>query len=320
MKRRILCVGVCAALLLGLCGCSGADSPAESAALSIVTTTAAAPTTATTTVAAAVTTATTTTAAIPQAPETGAPILLAQGGAAQLDAVLQSYPGQVSVGYYALDSGAEYTYNSARRYNAASLMKAPFCLYILQQASAGKCNLDKQLQYTDKFVSKGTGKLKNLPVGGWYSIRTLVEYAIRYSDNAALRMLRDEFGTAGFAAYAGQLGISDPGVIQLITNATVTVEEALLYMRAIRRFMQNDPNGALLHQYMTSTANPMIVSTRQYPVVRKYGWADKAFHDMAIVEAPQPYVLVILTDHEDGTAADFTMFRRISGLFERVTA
>lgn len=320
MKRRILCVGACAALLLGACGCSGAVSPAESAVPSAVTTTTAAPTTVTATTTATIATLTTTTTAAPQAPTSSTPISLAQGGAAQLDAALQPYSGRVSVGYYGLDSGAEYTYNPGQRYNAASLMKAPFCMYILQQASEGNCDLDKPLQYTEKFVSKGTGRLKNLPVGEWYSIRTLVEYAIRYSDNAALRMLRNEFGTAGFTAYAGQLGIPKPEVIQLITNSTITVEEALIYMKAIRQFIQNNPNGVLLRQYMTTTTNPMIVSSQNYPVVRKYGWANQSFHDMAIIEAPQPYVLVILTDHEDGTGADFSMFRQISELFERVTA
>lgn len=319
MKRTGFCIGMSVVLLLGCCGCLGVTPPAESMAPPATTTTTAAPTTTTTTATTAATTTTTTTAVV-RPPLSGDPISLGNGGAAQLDAALQQYSGQISVGYYALDSGAAYTYHAGQRYNAASLTKAPFCMYILQQASEGKCDLDKQLQYTEKFVSKGTGKLKNLPVGGWYSIRTLVEYAIRYSDNAALRMLRSEFGTAGFIAYAGALGIPDPKVIQLITNSTITVEEALLYMRAIHRFIAEDPNGPLLRQYMTTTTNPMIVSTQKYPVVRKYGWADQAFHDMAIVETPQPYALVILTDHEDGTAEDFAMFRRISGLFERVTA
>lgn len=319
MKRTGICIGMSVVLLLGCCGCLGVTPPAESVAPPATTTTTAAPTTTTTTATTAATTTTTTTAVV-RPPLSGDPISLGNGGAAQLDAALQQYSGQISVGYYALDSGAAYTYHAGQRYNAASLTKAPFCMYILQQASEGKCDLDKQLQYTEKFVSKGTGKLREQPVGGWYSIRTLVEYTIRYSDNAALRMLRNEFGTAGFIAYAGRLGIPDPRVIQLITNSTITVEEALLYMRAIHRFIAEDPNGPLLRQYMTTTTNPMIVSTQKYPVVRKYGWADQAFHDMAIVETPQPYALVILTDHEDGTAEDFAMFRRISGLFERVTA
>lgn len=319
MKRTGICIGMSVVLLLGCCGCLGVTPPAESVAPPATATTTAAPTTTTTTATTAATTTTTTTAVV-RPPLSGDPISLENGGAAQLDAALQQYSGQISVGYYALDSGAAYTYHAGQRYNAASLTKAPFCMYILQQASEGKCDLEKQLQYTEKFVSKGTGKLREQPVGGWYSIRTLVEYTIRYSDNAALRMLRNEFGTAGFIAYAGQLGIPDPRVIQLITNSTITVEEALLYMRAIHRFIAEDPNGPLLRQYMTTTTNPMIVSTQKYPVVRKYGWADQAFHDMAIVETPQPYALVILTDHEDGTAEDFAMFRRISGLFERVTA
>ena len=319
MKRTGFCIGMSVVLLLGCCGCLGVTPPAESVAPPATTTTTAAPTTTMTTATTAATTTTTTTTVV-RPPLSGDPISLGNGGAAQLDAALRQYSGQVSVGYCALDGAATYTFNAGQRYNAASLMKAPFCMYILQQASEGGCDLDKQLQYTEKFVSKGTGKLKNLPVGGWYSIRTLVEYAIRYSDNAALRMLRSEFGTAGFIAYAGALGIPDPGVIRLITNSTITAEEALIYMQAIRRFIVENPNGPLLRQYMTTTTNPMIVSTQKYPVVRKYGWADQAFHDMAIVETPQPYVLVILTDHEDGSGADFAMFRRISGLFERVTA
>ena len=42
-----------------------------------------------------------------------------------------------------------------------------------------------------------------------------------------------------------------------------------------------------------------------------------AYHDMAIVYAPYPYRLVILSDHDGGTKEDLRMFREISSLIER---
>lgn len=314
--RRFMCGILCGGLLL-CSGCVG-GAPAESTAPPVSS-----PGTVTvgTTTTAATTTATTTTTVTVPTPAPGVSGPLSSEQVARLNSKLSSYGGKVSVGFLDLTSGVSYRFQPEHRYFAASLMKAPFCQYILQTASRGDCDLDKQLEYTKQFYSTGTGKIKNEPYGTRYSIRTLVEYAIRYSDNAALRMLRNEFGTAGFTAYAGELGIPDTKAIQLLTNSSITVDDALIYMQAIHRFIQEDAvNGPLLHQYMTSTTNPMIVSNRKYPVVRKYGWATASFHDMAIIEAPHPYILVILTDHEDGTAADFAMFRQISAWFEEMAS
>ena len=68
---------------------------------------------------------------------------------------------------------------------------------------------------------------------------------------------------------------------------------------------------------MLNTTNPMIVS--DYPVVRKNGWATASFHDMAIIEAPHPYLLVILSDHEEGMSKDFTIFKTISQTIQSYT-
>jgi len=233
----------------------------------------------------------------------------------RLTTLLQEYGGQVSLYYEDLESGYVYTYNADHEYFAASLMKAPFCLYVLKLASEGKCDLNQKVTYTATFQSAGTGIIKNSAFGTQYTIQQLIEYAIRYSDNAALRMLRSVFSVDGFKEFATSIGIKDTSSIGYVTNSDITVTDAATYLHAIYDFIETDETyGKMLYQYMTTTRNPMFYSS--YPLARKYGWADASFHDMGIVYAPHPYILIMCTDHEDGTAADFKMFRTVANAIE----
>lgn len=271
-----------------------------------VTTLGTTPTTTTTT---SITTVPTTTATVAQ------PFAFTDSQVKELDTLLANMDGNVSALYMDIQTGYTYRYNANARYNAASTMKAPYCLYLLEMANEGKCDLTKQITYTSDIISRGTGKIKNDPYGTQYTVETLIEYAIRYSDNAALRMLRNAYPADGFQQYAKTLGLQNSGHIGWITNSTLTVDEAAIYMQRIYTFTQNDPiNGKKLREYMLKTTNPMFVS--QYPLLRKYGWATKAFHDMAVAEAPHPYIIVMLTDHEDGNGADFAAFRNFSKKIE----
>lgn len=235
----------------------------------------------------------------------------------ELDTLIRSFSGKVSVYYEDLESGYVYEHNTDTKYFGASLIKAPYCLYVLQLAEDGKCDLNETMTYTAQFYRGGTGIIQKQPYGTTYTIKTLVEYAIRYSDNIALRMLRHKFGTDAFKEFAEKLGVQDIEGIGYITNSSITAKDAAVYMNAIYDFIETKENGALLKQYMLSTKNPMLTSS--YPLIRKYGWADASFHDMAIVDAPHPYILIVCTDHEDGTAADFGMFRKISAKVESLS-
>ena len=127
--------------------------------------------------------------------------------------LLQGYGGQVSMYYEDLESGYTYLHNADHSYFAASLMKAPFCMYILQLAANGKCDLSQKITYTATFQSTGTGIIKNAAFGTEYTIQQLIEYAIRYSDNAALRMLRSVFSVDGFKQFAASIGIKNTAYI-----------------------------------------------------------------------------------------------------------
>ena len=87
--------------------------------------------------------------------------------------------------------------------------------------------------YTREFYATGTGKLKNVPTGDEYSIRTLTEYAIRYNDNVALRMLKSHYDAAGFTAYAKSIGIQNISGVKDVNNGNINAADALTYTKAL---------------------------------------------------------------------------------------
>ncbi len=230
---------------------------------------------------------------------------------AELNNMISGFGGQCAVVYQDLKSGYTYTYNADTAFFAASIVKAPYCMYLLDLASQGKCNLNDTIAYTADIRADGTGKVKDSPYGTTFTVQQLIEYAIRYSDNAALRMLRSKYPADGFRDYAKNIGIQNVAALSNITGANINARDSAVFMQAIYTFIEtNQTYGPLLRQYMTTTRNPMFTSS--YDLIRKYGWSDKSFHDTAIIDAPNPYILVFLTDHEDGTKEDFAMFRTLS--------
>lgn len=237
----------------------------------------------------------------------------------QLDDMLAGFGGNVAVWYEDLESSYTYQYNAQHTFFAASIIKAPYCMYILQRAAQGTCDLNQKIAYTEGIKSDGTGIVKKSPYGTEFTVQQLVENAICHSDNAALRMLRSVYAAEGFRDFSKSIGIKKVAAISNITGANINAADAATYMRAIYNFIQTDKeHGALLKKYMTSTINPMFASS--YTLMRKYGWATDAFHDTAIVDAPHPYILVFLTDHAEGTAEDFAMFRTLSKTIEQFSA
>lgn len=231
------------------------------------------------------------------------------------------YGQQVSVYFKDLDSGMEYWYRPDQSYFVASLIKAPYSMYLYELAEQGICNLTDVITVTQEDRMEGTGILQNLTeeeLPKEYTIQELLHLIIRESDNTAMKALLRVFPAAGYRAYAQRLGIRNPENIRDVTNGWITAEDAAVYLNALYEFLQNNPYGEILQEDMLHTKNPMITSSS--PVVRKYGWASLSFHDMALVEAGHPYLLAILTDKDVGRQEDYRLFWELPRLFEEIMA
>lgn len=229
---------------------------------------------------------------------------------------------RVSVYFKDLDSGAEYLFTPDEKYPIASLSKAPYAQYLYQLADAGLCSLDETFTVDKADVEESkenSGKLKeetDLPLT--LTMEELIAYMLRYSDTLAQRKLLQRYPAAEYAAWAATLGLAYPEDVRGVTSGNITARDAGVYLHALWYYMATGPNGEQLQQHLLNTSYPMIRS--DYPVARKYGWDSGAYHDMAVVYAPHPYVLAVLTDKSAGDWNDHAMFAKTAAFFEELMA
>lgn len=243
----------------------------------------------------------------------------------EIDAVVASYGEGVSVYYEELFSNNKYTYNESEKYFVASVIKAPYCMYLYDLASQGKCSLDEVFTATSKDFQEGTGKIKDMvpeidpltqeEIPLEFTMRELISFALISSDNTAIELLRRKYTHVGYTEYAMKLGLSDVADIKYVVNSDLCATDAGVYAKALYNFFETNQYGGELKSDMMQTGNRMIKT--DHDIARKYGWSPKAFHDLAIVYAKQPYVLAILTNHDTGTATDYKLFAEITAVIEK---
>jgi len=245
------------------------------------------------------------------------------GEQSALDELLRSYGEYVSVYFQDVASGAVYEFNADRHYFVASLIKAPYCMYLYQMAEKGEFSLEELLTVSEEDKQEGTGVLKDredLPQD--FTVRELIALAIRESDNTAMKVLLRRFPAPGYREYIEALGLPHPDDVSYVVDGQISAHDAGFYLTKIYDYIEHGQYGGELKSDMMNTKYPLIRS--EYPMARKYGWMAKegreSYHDMAIVYAPHPYLLAICTDHKDGTDEDRALFGEISRYLEKLWA
>ena len=198
--------------------------------------------------------------------------------------------------YKDIYTGFSVSYNENQNIFTASTIKAPKDIYIYEMASLGKINLDEELTYTASYYNTGTGILKDKPVNGKYSVRELVEYSIVYSDNAAHNMLMDKYGRSNMLLFW-----KDKGTKAIFTEnsnwGVLNASDASIYMEELYNFyLNNNEYGLELLNNFFNAKTKFITSRNDYKVANKSGWSGSAIHDVAIVFADNPYIVVGLSN------------------------
>lgn len=196
--------------------------------------------------------------------------------------------------YFDLNTGFNVSYNAKQPIFGASVMKAPFIIYLYKQASLGKINLDEELTYTANFYSTGSGVLQNKEKGGKYSVRKLAYYAINDSDNIAYRMLASRFGIGNAREFWKENGVNSIYHNDVLFSE-ITAEDAGKIMKYLYDFsLEDDVLGKEIMNYFTN-ALYYFVPKDGLVMAHKSGWAGFAIHDLTIKFDKNPYVLIVLT-------------------------
>ena len=209
--------------------------------------------------------------------------------------------------YIDLTTGLTISYNADRQFAAASLIKAPYLMYILDMIAAGELSLDDVHTYRRAYhYIGGTGQIRYMEDGTQLTLRQIIEYIVYDSDNVAFKMLNNGYdGVLSIPAfhdmamrdydapyYSGTYGnvLTASGVGRMFAEIYARAELYVWFVDMLKDANENkfvkgglptDENGECL-----------------YEVAHKYGMDIKSSNDAAIVfYNDRPYVLVLLTDY-----------------------
>ena len=125
----------------------------------------------------------------------------------ELTPLFDTFSGEVSVAYARLD-GESYTYHATERLPAASLIKLPILLTVLEAVSQGKLELNERIPLNAVAQVGGSGILHTLQAGLEPTIRDLLTLMIVVSDNTATNMLIERVGQDAITTFCQQHGFS----------------------------------------------------------------------------------------------------------------
>ena len=231
----------------------------------------------------------------------------------ELENFMRQFGNAVSLYYENLESGFVFRHNAEQVFFGASATKANFALYIYQKAERDENAMDRVHTFTagDYWIGSGFIRQRYSP-GAGFTQRELLHLMLSPSDNIATRILRRVHGLNGFREFIESIG-GNTDFIQTLTYSRLSADEAGLIMREIHAYIES--GGRYSHELrdnLLANRYPFIIS--DHPVASKSGWADNfggAYHDMAVVYAPSPYILAILSSKE-GTVSDRRVFESIS--------
>ncbi|OUQ40328.1 hypothetical protein B5E65_14770 [Gemmiger sp. An120] len=205
-----------------------------------------------------------------------------------LEDYLAQLPGRVSVLAVRPSDGLTVAWNEDEQYYAASLLKAPYALWLCRRTENGELDLEQ-------------------PLGGWDgTAREALTAMIARSDNQATAALYTRWpadGESGFAAFLEELDIPPVHKARALSSetkitGTLSARDAMQVLKAMDDyFATGTPLAETLKQAFLNTQHEFLIT--DWPMAKKYGNWTGALHDIAIVYAPDPYYAAVLTDWGD---------------------
>lgn len=217
---------------------------------------------------------------------------------------MESIPGHLGFYYKNLATGFEFGIRAEEAYLAASVIKLPLFLHILQQSAAGIVDLGQRLTVVDHEKMPSCGALNSFTGPVEADILTLCRLMITISDNTATNKLIDFCTIPGVNAGFRAMGLEMTVLRRLLFDAeasaqglenTICPREMGMLLESLYRETFVSPEisqtamGVLLRQQIDHKLDGKLCGA--VPIAHKTGEDTGLSNDVGIVFAPQPFVI-----------------------------
>ena len=224
--------------------------------------------------------------------------------------------GKASVYYYDLTTGEEIAIQADIPMRAASLIKVPVMMTLMEEAALGHLSLDQTVSIRKEDKLPPCGVLTFLHEGLTVTLEDLCQLMIIVSDNTATNLLIKLVGIDTVKAFMHRNGCKISELRRLLYDAEeeakgiqneVTAREMGILMKQI----YENPDKKMLNMLLGQQLNGKVpVGLREFECdyAHKTGEEEGITHDAGIVMAEKPFILCFLTNEmPDVTAAERAM-------------
>jgi len=217
---------------------------------------------------------------------------------------INALPGHCGFYYKNLFTGTAFGVREEEPFLAASVIKLPIYLHILNRAAAGSLDMTERLTATEADKVPVCGALTLFTGDATADIATLCRLMISLSDNTATNLLIRRCGIDEINEGFREMGLKQTVLRRLLFDAEAsarglentvsplemaTLLERLFRGQVVSRAVSQEAVEVLLQQQFTHKLNGRLCG--RYPIAHKTGDDENLSNDVGIVFADNPFLL-----------------------------
>ena len=242
----------------------------------------------------------------------------------QINRLMENVPGTFGLYYHNLVTGEKRAINAEQPFLAASVIKLPVLMAVMQEIHEGRLHPTDTLSLDREEKVPSCGALFYMDEPQQVTLKDLYTLMIILSDNTAANRLMRLVGMDRINQVIETAGLQHTRLNRLLFDAeaqgqgkenTFSPADAGLLLEAIEQGtfvspdMSREAKDILLLQQLKNKLRALI--PRSVPIAHKTGEDSDMTHDVGIVYAKQPFVLCLASNDTDGIAAEEAI-RRIA--------
>ena len=220
---------------------------------------------------------------------------------------------EITVGYVFLNlkTGMGLARDVDTEVYAASSIKGPYAAYLCSLMDEGQISRDTRCKNNWR-LDEGSGRDQST-----YSVESLIEDMVVWSDNDALRFVRASYDDLGFEQYLANMSADTNIAHDGEWFAHYTARDSAIMWMSIYQYLtqaETNENAAWLAELMSKTntsfvRNAVEANDMEATVYNKAGWCigssgddyDSVCDSAIVYDGNVPYLLVIMTSAPDGS-------------------
>lgn len=213
---------------------------------------------------------------------------------------VSQYGENIGLSFYDIKNDKSISINGDKYFIAASTSKVPLNMVLYDKVFNNEIKLDSKIDYNNAYFEDGTGIIQE-DIQDDYSIETLANYSIIYSDNIATNMLYDYLG--GYSSVRNEFN-KYLGYEAEHSGNKITPNQATTYLKILYENKNNNKYYNLLIDNLKNTIFKIRMEQDLIGglVAHKIGSYETTINDIGIIYANNPFIISIYTN--DITNAD----------------